>query len=93
MFEVLLSHLQDVVGIGKEDIAPLPVACHILVLALLESVQLMFVITLYPTCLIEREGFPAALGAILVFQSVLDDLELQLTYGSDDLPAIELVDE
>ena len=39
------------------------------------------------------DRLPAALGIVLVLQTVLDDLELQLTDGADNLAAVELVDE
>ena len=39
------------------------------------------------------DGLPAATGVVLVLQTVLDDLELQLTNGADDLTSVELVDK
>ena len=39
------------------------------------------------------DGFPTALGVILILQTILDDLKLQLAYGADNLAVVELVDE
>ena len=64
-------------------------------LALLESLQLGFVARhgFYPAGLVEADGFPAALGAIFVLEAVLNDFELQLSDGADDLAIVELIDE
>jgi hypothetical protein len=42
---------------------------------------------------VQVDRFPAALGVVLVLQTILDNLELQLSYGSHDAAAIELVDK
>ena len=39
------------------------------------------------------DGLPTALGVVLVLQTILDNLKLQLTNGTDNLATIELVDE
>ena len=87
--EVVLGHLQDVVGVGQEDVAALLVGSHVLLLAALEGGKLFFVVALYPAGFVEADGFPAALGAILVQQTVLYYLELQLADGAYDLAAVE----
>ena len=93
VFEVLLSHGKDIGGVSQEHVASLPVACHILVFALLEIVEFGVVVAFYPAGLVEVDGFPAAAGVVFVLQPVLNDFELQLTDGADNLPAIELVDK
>ena len=37
--------------------------------------------------------FPTALGSVFVFQTVLDNLELQLSHRTDNLAVVELVYE
>ena len=91
--KVLLRHRQHVARVGQENIAALLVLGHVLILALLEVLQLLLVVALYPARLIQVDRLPAALGIVLVLQTVLDDLELQLTDGADNLAAVELVDE
>ena len=39
------------------------------------------------------DRFPTAFGAILVLQTILDDLKLQLAYCTDDLASVEFVDK
>lgn len=48
VLEILLSHLQHIAGICKEDIAPLAVFRHILVFTLLEILKFLFVVALNP---------------------------------------------
>lgn len=91
--EVLLGHSEDVAGVGEEYVATVAVESHVLVLAAFELSELGFVVALYPAGFVEADGLPAALGVVLVLKAILDDLELELAYGTDDLTAIELVDE
>ena len=93
MFEVLLRHREYIARVSEEHIAPLLVLGHILIFALLEVLQLGIVITLNPAGLIEMYGLPAALGVVLILQTILDHLELQLTDGTNDLTVVELIDE
>ena len=46
-----------------------------------------------PAGLVEREGLPAAFGVVLVLQTILNHLKLQLAHGADDLAPVELVDK
>ncbi len=91
--KIVLRHLQHVIGVGHEHIAALAVCGHELVLALFEGFQRSLVVALYPARLVERQRLPAALSAVLVQQTVLDYLELQLPHGTDYLAAVELVHE
>ena len=91
--EVVLSHLQDVVAVGEEDVATLLVYGHILMLAGLEGAQSLFVIALYPAGFVQTYRFPAALSAVFVQQSVLNHLKLELTHGADDFAVVERVAE
>ena len=91
--EIGLGHLQHIARVGHEDVAPVAVDTHELVLAFLEGLEGLGVVAFDPAGLVEADGLPAALGAILVEQSVLNDLELQLPHGADDLAAVELADE
>ena len=93
MLKVLLRHTEYIAGVSEEHVASLLILGHILVFAFLEVLQFLLVVALYPACLIEVDRFPTALGVILVFQTILDNLELQLTNGTDDLAVVELVDE
>ncbi len=92
-WEIVLGHLQHIVGIGKENVASLPVKSHELMFAFLEGCESLGIVAFNPACLIERKGLPAALCAIFVEKSILDYLELQLSYGSYNLTAVELIGE
>ena len=59
MLEVLLSHREHIARVCQEDIATFLVFGHILIFALLEVLQFCIVVTLYPACLVEMNGFPA----------------------------------
>ena len=85
------GHLQHIVGIGEEHVAPHCIHGHELVFAFLERFQGGRIIAFYPACLIERNGFPTALRAIFMQQSVLNHLKLQLANRADDFASVELV--
>ena len=93
VLEVLLCHAKHIARVGKEDIATLCILCHVLVFALLEAVEFFFAVGLYPTSFIEMNGFPAATGVVLMFQSVLDDLKLELSHGAHNAAIVELIDK
>ncbi len=48
MFKLFLGHGEDVAGVGEEDIAALLVLGHVLVFTLLEVLELLRVVALYP---------------------------------------------
>ena len=91
--EIILGHLQYIVAVGEEDITSLDILGHILVFAFLEVLELSRVIALNPACLVEVYRLPTALGIILVLETVLYDLKLQLTHRTDELTAVMLVHE
>ena len=93
MLKVLLRHLEHIVGVGEEHISSLLVFGHILILALLESFQFIVIVAFNPTCFVEADGFSLALGIVFIFQTILDNLELQLPYRSDDFAVVKLVHE
>ena len=95
MFKVLLSHLQYITRIGKEDVSTFSVASHVLMLTLLKCLELTFIAghCFHPTCLVQTYWFPATLGTIFIFETILNNLELQLADGANDLTVIELIDE
>ena len=93
VLEVLLSHRQHIARVGKEYIASVAVLSHILILALLELLEFLGVVALYPASLVQMNGFPTALGVIFVLQTILYNLKLQLTHGADNLTAVKLVDK
>ena len=66
MLKVLLRHIENVTGIGKEDIASVFVLCHILILTLLEIVEFLLIIALYPAGFMELNRLPTALGIELI---------------------------
>ena len=90
---VVLRHLQHVAAICHKDVATFLVLGHVLRFALLEHLEFGFVFGLNPASLEHLQRFPTAFGLVLVLEAVLDDLKLQLTYGADNLAAIELADE
>ena len=93
MFKVLLSHAEHITRVGKEHIAAVTVLCHILILALLESLKLGRVVALYPTSLVEMDGLPTTLGVVLVLKTILYNLKLELTNGTDNLATVKLVNK
>ena len=93
VLEVHLCHLKHISAIGKEHITTFTVLRHVLVLALLEGFELFGIVALNPTSLVQAHRLPTALGIVFVFQAVLDNFELKLTYRTDNLASIELVDE
>ena len=93
VFEVLLCHREHITGICKEHVATFLVFRHVLILAFLEVLELRIIVALNPTSLVKMHRFPTTLRIVFVLQAILDHLELQLTYGTDDLPAVELVDK
>ena len=93
ILEVVLRHLEDVARIGEEDVAPLTVFRHVLVLALLEVFEFGGIVAFNPAGLVERDGFPTTLGIVFVLQSVLDDFKLELAYGANDFTPVKLVNK
>ena len=91
--EVGLRHLEHIVAVGEEDVAPLFVCGHELVFALLESCQCLLVVALYPARFVEADRLPAALRAVFMQQTILYHLELKLTDSADDLAPVELIGE
>ncbi len=91
--EIVLSHLQHVARVGEKHVATLYVGSNELVFPLLESLESFFIVAFNPTGFIERNRFPATLGAIFVEQTILYDFELELSDSADNLATIELVDE
>ena len=89
--KILLSHREHVVGIGKENVAPLTVKSHELVLAVLESLQSVIIVTFNPASFVKVNGIPPATCAILMKQAVLNDFKLELPDGAYDFAIIELV--
>ena len=90
---VILRHLQHVAAVCHKDIATFLVLGHVLRFALLEHLEFGFVIGLNPACLEHLKRFPTALGLVLVLQTVLDNLKLQLSYRTNNLATIELADK
>ena len=93
VFELLLCHLQYISTLGKEYVAVVDVFCHILKLTTAELFELLRVVALYPTSLLERQRLPTTLCSVFVQQAVLDDLKLQLSDGADDLTTVVLMNE
>ena len=90
MLVVLLRHVQHVSGVRHEDIPTFFVRRHILRFAFLEHIEFGIVVGLNPASFVHLERLPFAFGLVLVFESVLDDFELELSHCSDDLTAVEL---
>ena len=95
MLEVLLCHGKYISGICQEDISSFPVTGHILVLAFLEVFQFILKsrFALHPACLVETYWFPTAFGSIFVFETILNDLKLQLSHGTYEFASVELIDK
>ena len=93
VFKIHLSHLKYITGVGKEHIASLSILCHILIFTFLESFQLCRIITFHPTSLIQTYRLPTTRCIILVLQTILNYLKLQLSHRTDNLTSIELIDK
>lgn len=93
MLEILLCHLKHITGICEEHITPLYILCHVLILALLEILKFLGIVSLYPTSLVQVYRLPTALGVVLMFKPVLYDFKLKLPYRADYPAVVELVDE
>ena len=93
ILEVVLRHLENITRIGEEDVAPLTVFSHVLVLALFEVFELGGIVAFDPAGLVEGDGFPTTLGIVFVLQSVLDDFKLELAYGANDFTPVKLVNK
>lgn len=93
VLEILLGHAQHITAVGQEYVAAILILGHILIFTLLEVFKLLWIIALYPTCFVEVYWLPTALSVVLVLQSVLNNLELQLAYGTYNLTVVELIDE
>ena len=89
LWELLLCQRKCIARIGKKDISTVLIQCHIGMFAALEVGELFGVIALDPAGLMDRDWLPATLCAILVFEAVFDNLELQGADGADNLTAIE----
>ena len=89
ILEILLRKGESIAGVGEEDIASVLIDSHIGVLATLEVGKLLGIVALDPSGVVYRDRFPAALCAILVLQTVLDNLELKLSHRTDNLATIE----
>lgn len=89
MLEIHLRHLQYVAAVCKEHIPAFTVFRHILVLAFLERFQFGKVITFNPAGLVKTQRLPTAFGTVLIFQTVLDYLELQLPLPYDNLASVK----
>ena len=89
VLEILLRQRQPVARVGEEDVAAVLVDGHVGVLAALEIGQLRGVVALDPAGFVDRDRLPAAGGVVFVFESVLDDFELERPDRADDLAAVE----
>ena len=87
--EFLLGKSQRIACVGKEYIAIVLILCHIGVLATLEVGKLLGIVALDPTSLVNGDRIPTTLCTILVLKTVLDNLELKLTYGADNLATVQ----
>ena len=93
MLKVLLRHGKHIAAVGQEDITAFDVFSHVLVFAFFEVFQFSRMLRLYPAGFMQMHGFPTAFGIILVLQTILDDLELQLSHGAHDFATVELIDK
>jgi hypothetical protein len=66
VFKVLLCHTQNVTAVGQEYITAILILGHVLVLAFLEVVELLWVIALNPAGFVKVYGLPAAFGVVFV---------------------------
>ena len=90
--EIILRHLKHIIAVGQEDVTSLDILCHILVFAFLEILKFDRVITLNPAGLVQVHRLPTALCVVLVLETILYDLELELTNRSDELAPVMLID-
>ena len=93
MLEVHLCHLKYIIAISQEYIPSFTILGHILIFTFFESFQFSRIIAFYPTSLVQTYRFPTARSIILVQQTILDDLKLQLSDCTDNLATVELIDK
>ena len=93
VLEVHLCHLKHITAIGQEHIASVTVFRHILILTFLESFQFSRIIAFNPAGFIQAQRFPATLRIVFIFQTLLNNLKLQLPHRTDNLTSVELVDK
>lgn len=90
---VVLRHLEDVGGVRHEDIAPVFVGSHVLGFALLEHLEFGIIVRLNPAGFVHLERLPTAFGLVLVLETVLNNLELQLPDRANNLASVHLADK
>ena len=87
------GYLQRVWRLSQKHISTILVLSQIQGLSGLEIFQLLLVATGDPRRLVQGDGFVTARGVVLMQQTVLNHLKLQLANRSDDLPAGHLTRE
>ncbi len=93
MLEVHLRHLQHISAVRQEHIPTLAVFRHVLVFALLERLPVQQHHRSQSSRPYTDLRLPTALRTVLILQTILDNLELQLPYRTDNLASVELVDK
>ena len=91
MLKIHLRHLKYIATIRKEHITTITIFSHILILTFFKGFQFFRIVTFYPACLIQTDRLPTALSIVFVFQTILNNLKLQLSYRTNNLTAIELI--
>ena len=86
----LHGHLQGVGRLGMDDVPTLFVLSQIQGLTHLEVGELRLVRAGDPSGLLKRDRLIAAGSIVLMQQTILDDLKLQLTHRADDLTTCHL---
>ena len=75
-----------------EDVTTLDILRHILIFALLESLKFLLAVSFYPAGFMQMDGL-AASCIVLMLQTILDDLKLELAYRANNATVVELVDK
>ena len=90
---LLHSHLECIRRLSQEHIAAVLVLGKIEAFAHLEIGELLLIVARDPCSLVKRDGLITAGGVVLMQQTVLDDLKLQLTHRTNDLSSRHLTRE
>ena len=93
MFVILLRHRKDIGTIRHKHVTAVFIGSHILCFAFFEGVQLCSIVAFNPAGFVHLQRLPAAFSLILMLQSILNYLKLQLTNRSNNLSTIQLADK
>lgn len=86
--EFIDSHRKRIGGVGKKNVASIFVFGHILVFPSLKVVELDLVGALNPAGLMQLYRFVTTRRAVLVFEAILNHIELKRPHGADNFASV-----